>query len=154
MNYDLIVRNGHVIDGTGLPRRRIDVGLKGGRIARLGRLQDATAREEVDAAGLIVAPGIVDAHTHYDPQITFDPYATMSCFHGVTTVLGGNCGFSAAPVKAQDRDFLKGIFARVEDMDPAALSEVAWDRFETFDEFMAFLRGKLGIKEFHYGYWN
>lgn len=145
MNYDLIVRNGYVVDGTGLPRRRIDVGVKSGRITRLGRLQDATAREEIDATGLIVAPGIVDAHTHYDPQITFDPYATMSCFHGVTTVLAGNCGFSAAPVKAQDRDFLKGIFARVEDMDPAALSEVAWDRFETFDEFMGCLQGKLGV---------
>jgi N-acyl-D-amino-acid deacylase len=145
VNYDLIVRNGYVIDGTGLPRRRVDVGVANGRIARLARLTEATASEEIDAAGMVVAPGIVDAHTHYDPQITFDPYATMSCFHGVTTVLAGNCGFSAAPVRAADRDFLKGIFARVEDMDPAALSEVAWDRFETFQEFTAFLQGKLGI---------
>ena len=95
VEYDLIVRGGYVVDGTGLPRRRIDVGIKDGKIARLARLDGATAREEIDAGGMIVAPGIVDAHTHYDPQITFDPYATMSCFHGVTTILAGNCGFSA-----------------------------------------------------------
>ena len=141
MDYDLIVRNGNVIDGTGLPRRRVDLGIRGGRIAKIGRLENASASEEIDASGLIVAPGIVDAHTHYDPQITYDPYATMSCFHGVTTVLGGNCGFSAAPVRAQDRDFIKGVFARVEDMDPSALGAVRFDRFETFGEFMEVLAG-------------
>jgi len=145
MDYDLIVRGGYVVDGTGLPRRRIDIAVKDGRIAKMARLNGATAREEIDASGMIVAPGIVDAHTHYDPQITFDPYATMSCFHGVTTVLAGNCGFSAAPVKRQDLDFLKGIFARVEDMDPIALNGVGWDRFETFEEFMDSLKGNLGI---------
>ena len=144
-DYDLIIRNGLVVDGTGLPRRRVDVGVRDGRIARLARLEDATAVEEIDAHGRIVAPGIVDAHTHYDPQITFDPYATMSCFHGVTTVLAGNCGFSAAPVKKQDQAFIKGIFARVEDMDPKALDGVRWDRFETFDEYLGSLRGQLGI---------
>jgi N-acyl-D-amino-acid deacylase len=145
VEYDLIVRNGYVVDGTGLPRRRVDVGVKDGRIVRLARLEGATAREEIDARGRIVAPGIVDAHTHYDPQITFDPYATMSCFHGVTTVLAGNCGFSAAPVRAADLPFLKGVFARVEDMDPIALEGVRWDKFETFPEFMAALKGNLGI---------
>lgn len=145
MDYDLIVRNGQVVDGTGLPRRRVDVGVKDGRIARIGRLEQATAREEIDAKGRIVAPGIVDAHTHYDPQITFDPYATMSCFHGVTTVLAGNCGFSAAPTRACDRDFMKGVFAKVEDMDPIALSGVAWEDFESFPEFMAMLKNRLGI---------
>jgi N-acyl-D-aspartate/D-glutamate deacylase len=145
VDYDLIVRNGYVVDGTGLPRRRIDVAVKDGRIARLARLNGAKARKEIDATGLIVAPGIVDAHTHYDPQITFDPYATMSCFHGVTTVLAGNCGFSAAPVRKQDVEFLKGVFAKVEDMDPIALSGVAWDRCGTFDEFLASLTGQLGI---------
>ena len=79
---------------------------------------------------MIVAPGIVDAHTHYDPQITFDPYATMSCFHGVTTVVAGNCGFSVAPCKPDDRAFLSGIFARVESMDPIALSAITWDDFD------------------------
>jgi N-acyl-D-amino-acid deacylase len=145
MDYDLIVRNGYVVDGTGLPRRRIDVGVKGGRIAKLGRLERASAKEEVDASGRIVAPGIVDAHTHYDPQITFDPYATMSCFHGVTTVLAGNCGFSVAPVRRGDNDFLAGVFASVEDMDPIALSNVAWDECESFDQFIETRTRRLGI---------
>src|SRR5438270_8793752 len=134
-----------VVDGTGLPRRRVDVGVRDGKVATLARLEAATATEEIDATGMIVAPGIVDAHTHYDPQITFDPYATMSCFHGVTTVLAGNCGFSVAPVKAADRDFLQGIFAQVENMDPIALSAITWDEFETFPEFMRSRRGKLGV---------
>src|SRR5580704_3519065 len=102
LHYDLIIRNGMVIDGSGLPRRRVDVGTKDGKVARLGRLEEARGVEEIDATGMIVAPGIVDAHTHYDPQITFDPYATNSCYHGVTTVLAGNCGFSVAPCKKDD----------------------------------------------------
>ena len=101
MHYDLIVRGGLVVDGTGLPRRRVDVGVRDGRVATMAHLDGATAAEEIDAGGMIVAPGIVDAHTHYDPQITFDPYATVSCFHGVTTVVAGNCGFSVAPCHAR-----------------------------------------------------
>jgi N-acyl-D-amino-acid deacylase len=145
VTYDLIVRNGHVVDGSGLPRRRVDIGVRDGRIAKIGRLDDADAAEVIDAKSLIVAPGIVDAHTHYDPQITYDPYATMSCFHGVTTVLAGNCGFSAAPVRRGDEAFLSDIFASVEDMDPAALGGVTWDEFETFGEFMDSRRDKLGV---------
>lgn len=143
--FDLVIRNGIVVDGTGLPRRRVDVGIKDGRVTALSHLDDAIANEEIDATGMIVAPGIVDPHTHYDPQITFDPYATMSCFHGVTTVLAGNCGFSAAPVRHGDIGFLTDIFAAVEDMDPIALSGVPWDRFETFPEYLASLRGHLGV---------
>lgn len=144
-DYDLIVRNGFVVDGTGLPRRRVDVGVRDGRVARLAHLDGCSAAQEIDADGAIVAPGIVDAHTHYDPQITFDPYATTSCFHGVTTVLGGNCGFSIAPCKPVDREFLSGIFARVENMDPIAMSAITWDEFETFGEFVASRAGKLGV---------
>ncbi len=144
-DFDLIVRNGLVVDGSGLPRRRVDVGVRAGKVARLGHLGDCRAARDIDATGMIVAPGIVDAHTHYDPQITFDPYATMSCFHGVTTVVAGNCGFSVAPCRQGDRGFLEGIFARVEDMDPIALSAVRWDRFESFADFMESLKGNLGI---------
>lgn len=144
-DYDLIVRKGMVVDGTGLPRRRVDVGVRDGRIARLAHLEHASAEHEVDADGAIVAPGIVDAHTHYDPQITFDPYATMSCFHGVTTVLAGNCGFSVAPCRPQDREFLTGIFAAVENMDPIALSAITWDEFETFADYLSSREGKLGV---------
>ena len=144
-DYDLIVRNGMVIDGTGLPRRRVDVGVRDGRVARLAHLEHATADHEIDAEGAIVAPGIVDAHTHYDPQITFDPYATMSCFHGVTTVLAGNCGFSVAPCRPEDREFLTGIFAAVENMDPIALSAITWDEFESFADYLESREGKLGV---------
>jgi N-acyl-D-aspartate/D-glutamate deacylase len=144
-SYDLIVRGGYVVDGTGLPRRRVDVGVRDGRVAALARLDGDDAREELDADGRIVAPGIVDAHTHYDPQITFDPYATMSCFHGVTTVVAGNCGFSVAPCKPEDRDFLTGIFARVENMDPIALSAITWDECVTFADFLGSRVGRLGV---------
>jgi N-acyl-D-aspartate/D-glutamate deacylase len=144
-DYDLIIRGGFVVDGSGLPRRRVDVGIRDGKVATLAHLDGATADEEIDATGMIVAPGIVDAHTHYDPQITFDPYATMSCFHGVTTVVAGNCGFSVAPVKPEDRDFLQGIFAAVENMDPIALSAITWDEFETFPEFVRSRHGRLGV---------
>jgi N-acyl-D-amino-acid deacylase len=144
-DYDLIIRNGYVVDGSGLPRRRVDVGIRDGKVAKLAHLDGKTGTQEIDAKGMIVAPGIVDAHTHYDPQITFDPYATMSCFHGVTTILAGNCGFSVAPCKKQDREFLSGIFARVEDMDPIAMSGITWDEFETFKEFLDSRKGKLGV---------
>src|SRR5580692_1010997 len=144
-DYDLIIRGGQVVDGSGLPRRRVDVGIRDGKVAKLAHLEGATAREEIDARGKIVAPGIVDVHTHYDPQITFDPYATMSCYHGVTTVVAGNCGFSVAPCRKDDTQFLKDIFASVEDMDPSALGGVRWDRFETFAEFLESLSGALGI---------
>jgi N-acyl-D-aspartate/D-glutamate deacylase len=143
--YDLIVRGGFVVDGTGLPRRRVDVGVRDGRVATLAHLDGEDAREELDADGRIVAPGIVDAHTHYDPQITFDPYATMSCFHGVTTVVAGNCGFSVAPCKPGDRDFLAGIFAQVENMDPIALSAITWDDCVTFPQFLESRAGHLGV---------
>jgi N-acyl-D-amino-acid deacylase len=143
--YDLIIRNGMVIDGSGLPRRRADVGIRDGKVARIAHLADQTATDEIDAGGLIDAPGIVDPHTHYDPQITFDPYATMSCFHGVTTILAGNCGFSVAPCRNADVEFLKGIFARVEDMSAEALGGVRWDEFETFEEFLATRHGRLGV---------
>lgn len=144
-DYDLIIRNGYMVDGSGLPRRRVDVGIRDGKVAKLAHLEGHSAAQEIDAKGMIVAPGIVDAHTHYDPQITFDPYATMSCFHGVTTVLAGNCGFSVAPCKKDDREFLTGIFARVEDMDPIAMSGITWDEFETFREFLESRKGKLGV---------
>src|SRR5919201_6359455 len=104
MSFDTIIRGGTVVDGWGLPRRRADVGIKLGVVTDIGRLSGA--RRTIDADGLVVMPGIIDAHTHYDPQLSFDPWATSSCYHGVTTVLAGNCGFSIAPTRARDRDFI------------------------------------------------
>jgi N-acyl-D-aspartate/D-glutamate deacylase len=143
--YDLIVRGGFVVDGTGLPRRRLDVAVREGRVVALARLDGEHATREIDADGLVVAPGIVDVHTHYDPQITFDPYATVSCFHGVTTVVAGNCGFSVAPCRPEDRTFLSGIFAQVENMDPVALTAVRWDDSDSFAGFLAGRAGNLGV---------
>jgi N-acyl-D-aspartate/D-glutamate deacylase len=147
--FDLVVRNGIVVDGTGLPRRRADVAVRDGRIAEVGFVAERGERE-LDAAGRVVAPGIVDPHTHYDPQLTFEPYATSSCFHGVTTVVAGNCGFSVAPLRPGDGDWLVQLFARVEGMDPAALAGIPFDGFETFPQFLAHMEGRVGINAAFY----
>ena len=125
MTWDLVVRGGVVVDGTGLARRRADVAVKSGRIAAVGHVPGVKdAQRTIDAEDMIVAPGIVDAHTHYDPQLTFDPWATSSCYHGVTTVLAGNCGFSIAPTREAARPYIKAMFAKVEGMEPVALEGV------------------------------
>ncbi|MFZ0664965.1 MAG: amidohydrolase family protein [Acidimicrobiales bacterium] len=142
--YDLAVMGGIVVDGSGLARRRGDIAVKDGRIAKIGFVDPDDAEQVIDADGLHVAPGIVDAHTHYDPQLTFEPHATSSCYHGVTTVLAGNCGFSVAPNRPDQRDFLARMFARVEGMSPVALSAVDW-AFESFPEFLESREGKLGV---------
>lgn len=154
MAYDLVITNGLVVDGTGLPRKRADVAIQGGRIVGVGRFDAAAARRVIDAKGRIVAPGIVDPHTHYDPQLTFEPFGTSSCYHGVTTVVTGNCGFSVAPTRADDRPFITQIFGRVEDMSPGSLAAIPWD-FETFPEFMTARSGHLGINAgFYVGHSN
>jgi N-acyl-D-aspartate/D-glutamate deacylase len=143
-SYDLAVVGGTLVDGSGLPRRRADVMVKAGKVAAIGFAEEGAAARTVDATGLVVAPGIVDPHTHYDPQLTFEPYATSSCFHGVTTVLAGNCGFSVAPTREADRPYITQMFARVEGMSAAALDGLPWD-FETFPEFLAARQGRLGV---------
>jgi N-acyl-D-amino-acid deacylase len=143
-SFDLIVRGGMVVDGTGTARRRVDVGVRRGRVAEIGKLPRAGAPDVIDASGLVVAPGIVDAHTHYDPQVTFDPLASMSTYHGVTTVLAGNCGFSVAPTKRTDREFVEALFAKVEQMHPSAMRAVEWD-FESFPDFLAAREGRLAV---------
>src|SRR4051794_2292039 len=147
--FDLVVRNGVGVDGPGLPRRRADVAVKDGRIAQVGFVEGAGPRE-MDVEGRVVAPGIVDPHTHYDPQLTFEPYGTSSCFHGVTTVIAGNCGFSVAPLKPGDSPWLIQLFARVEGMDASALEGIPFDGFETFPEYLAHMQGKLGINAAFY----
>ncbi len=145
MSWDLVVRGGIVVDGTGLARRRGDVAVKDGRIAAVGHVPGvADADRTLDAEGMIVAPGIIDAHTHYDPQLTFDPWATSSCYHGVTTVLAGNCGFSIAPTREAARPYIKAMFAKVEGMEPVALDGIQWD-FESFPEYLAARERRLGV---------
>ena len=133
--YDLIIRNGTVIDGTGADRFEADIGIRGGKIARVGRITE-NAANEIDAGGKLVTPGWVDVHTHYDGQATWDPVLAPSSWHGVTTVVMGNCGVGFAPVKPQDRNFLIELMEGVEDIPGAALSEgIKW-QWETFPEYL------------------
>ena len=146
---DLVIRDGLVIDGTGSARRRADVAIQGGRIAAIGSFSGAQARRTLDAGGRVVAPGFIDPHTHYDPQLLFDPFATSSCFHGVTSVVVGNCGFGIAPTHPEHREGVLQIFSRVEEMSLAVLRTIDWD-FETFPELLATREGRLGINAAYY----
>jgi N-acyl-D-amino-acid deacylase len=143
MAFDTIIKGGRVIDGSGLPVRTADVGVKGGIVTDIGRLSGA--KREINADGLVVMPGIVDAHTHYDPQLSFEPFGTSSCFHGVTSVVAGNCGYSIAPCARQDHDWLAALFAKVEGMTPSVLREgLPWD-WDSFPSFLDTLDQRLGI---------
>lgn len=136
MAHDLIIRNGTVVDGTGADAFRADVAVDGDRITSVGDLGGATATREIDAAGLVVTPGFVDLHTHLDAQIAWDPLMTSSSWHGVTTVLTGNCGVTFAPVVPEDRVFLAEMMESVEDVPrDAILGGLPWD-WETFPQYL------------------
>jgi N-acyl-D-amino-acid deacylase len=133
-----VLRGGTVIDGTGAPARRADVAIEGERIVEIG--ESLRGERHIDADGCVVAPGFVDIHTHYDAQVFWDPGLTPSCFHGVTTVVAGNCGFSIAPTRAADRTLMAHTLEKVEDMDPASLEAgIPWD-FETFPQYLDSIR--------------
>ena len=120
-SYDVVIRNGLVVDGSGLGSYRADVGVRGGRIACIGRIRDR-GTEEIDATGLAVTPGFIDGHTHMDAQVFWDHAGTNSCWHGVTTVVMGNCGFTLAPVRDDERSLVVRNLERAEDIDPTALA--------------------------------
>ena len=133
--YDLIIRNGTVIDGTGADRKIADIAISEGQIIKVGEVLER-ANNEIDANGKLVTPGWVDIHTHYDGQATWDPILAPSSWHGVTTVVMGNCGVGFAPVKPDDRDFLIELMEGVEDIPGAALSEgINW-QWESFPEYL------------------
>jgi N-acyl-D-amino-acid deacylase len=135
MQYDLIIRNGTVIDGSGMPRFRADVGIAQGRIASIGRIHDG-AKEVIDAEGHIVAPGFIDAHTHMDAQVFWDPIGTCSCWHGITSVVMGNCGFSLAPCGEKDKLLVMRNLERAEDIAPEAMEAgIKWS-WETYPEYL------------------
>jgi N-acyl-D-amino-acid deacylase len=135
----LVIKGGTVVDGTGGPGIVADVAIEGDRIVEIGA--DLHGDEQLDASGAIVAPGFIDIHTHYDAQVFWDVALTPSCFHGVTTVVAGNCGFSIAPTRPADRDLVGRTLEKVEDMDPACLAAgIPWDDFETYPEYLDTVR--------------
>jgi N-acyl-D-aspartate/D-glutamate deacylase len=135
MSYDLLIKNGTVVDGTGAARIKGDVAIKDGKIAAIGKNGDAAATV-IDAAGKVVCPGFIDPHTHYDAQITWDRVLSSSAEHGVTTVVMGNCGVGIAPCKPSDREWLADDLVTVEGMDKQVLVEgVQWD-WETFPQYL------------------
>ncbi|HEX6510942.1 MAG TPA: amidohydrolase family protein [Chloroflexota bacterium] len=144
MDYDLLIRGGRVIDGSGLPGFLGDIGLKDGKVAEIGRL-DGSAGRTIDAAGLVVSPGFVDHHTHLDAQILWDPYGSSEPENGVTTVVMGNCGLALAPVVEGVEDAIVKSFVRVEAMPrEALLAGIHWD-WHSYGDYLNSLEGKVGI---------
>ena len=135
MAYDLVIENGTVVDGSGAPGYRADVGIVEGKIAAIGEVRDK-ARQRLDAEGHVVAPGFVDGHTHMDAQVFWDPIGSCSCYHGVTSVVMGNCGFTLAPCREDEADLVFRNLERAEDIArDAMLAGIRW-RWETYPEYL------------------
>jgi N-acyl-D-aspartate/D-glutamate deacylase len=146
MSAELVIRGGTVFDGSGAPGRAADVAIADGVIREIG--PKLRAKRELDASGCAVAPGFIDVHTHYDAQVFWDPALQPSCFHGVTTVVAGNCGFTIAPTRPEHHDLIVRTLENVEDMNPATLTEgIAWE-FETFPQYLELVRRRGTVLNF------
>lgn len=143
--HEIVIRGGSVIDGTGAPAATADVAIADGRIVAVGDLAGASARREIDADGAVVCPGFVDIHTHYDAQTMWDGSASPSVLHGVTSVVGGNCGFGLAPVQPGDGEYLARMLSRVEGMPLAALEAGVPFTWTSFGEWLGHLEGRLAV---------
>ena len=141
---DVIISGGTIIDGTGRPGYTGDVGIRDGRIVAVGKINEP-ARETIDATGYVVSPGFIDVHTHYDAQVFWDPTLSPSCYHGVTTVVGGFCGFSIAPITPAAADYIKPMLARVEGMPLETLNAAVPFNWSSFGEYLAKLDGRIGL---------
>jgi N-acyl-D-amino-acid deacylase len=138
MLHDLVIRNGLVVDGTGAPGRVADVAIDNDRVVIVGDVV-GTGNREIDATGKVVTPGFVDIHTHLDAQLAWDPIGSSSCWHGVTSVVMGNCGVTFAPVKTEDIDYLAEIMESVEDIPKDSIMEgLSWE-WRSYGEYLEFL---------------
>jgi len=144
MPYDLVIKNGTVVDGSGFSRYRADVAVKDGTIVEIGKIRGA-AEQTIDAEGLFVAPGVIDTHTHYDAQPFWDRLCTSSVWHGVTSVLTGHCGLTLAPLRPEHRDEMLTTFCCVEDLPVRSLASVLRWSWETFDEYLSAIDIGLGV---------
>src|SRR5436190_16397095 len=141
---DYVIRGGTVVDGTGAPGVVADVGIRDGRIVAVGKVTEE-ASHTVDATGLVVCPGFVDPHTHYDAQLFWDPAASPSNLHGVTSIFAGNCGFTIAPIDPVDADYLRRMMAKVEGMPlPALETGVPWS-WRSFGDYLGALDGNVAL---------
>ena len=147
MPADLVIRGGTVFDGSGAPGFAADVAVEGGVIREIG--PNLRGERELDASGCAVAPGFIDIHTHYDAQVFWDPALRPSSYHGVTTVVAGNCGFTIAPTRPEHHDVIVHTLENVEDMDPATLTAgIDWD-FETFPQYLESVRRRGTRAQLH-----
>ena len=144
--HDLVIENARIVDGTGAPARSGAVAVSQGRITAVGEGAGETARERLNARGLVLAPGFIDPHTHYDAQVAWDPLLTCSSWHGITTVVMGNCGVGVAPCRPEARDILMGDLVNVEAIPLEVMRRgIGWE-WESFGEYMdALARRPLGI---------
>ena len=145
MEYDLLIKNGSVIDGTGSATKQADLGIKDGVIVSIGQVE-GDALETIDAKDLVVSPGFIDIHTHFDPQLCWDGHATPSIEHGITTVVTGNCSLSLAPIKGkEDADKIVSMFGVIEDIKKTTFDEAVPFSWQSFPEYLDHIRPKLGI---------
>ena len=143
MAYDLLLKDGRIVDGSGMPSFRGDVAVKGGKIVELGKLSGPATRT-IDAGGLVIAPGFVDNHCHYDAQVTWDPLCSFSCYHGATTVIIGNCSLALAPVRPGTEARLSEFLSYVEAIPMEVLRTIDFS-WETFPQYMDTLEQRLGV---------
>src|SRR4029077_11869125 len=143
MPYDLLIKNGRIVDGSGTPAFHGDIGVRNGKISEIGKLGGSAARV-IDAGGLVVSPGFVDNHCHYDAQVTWDPLCTFSCYHGATTVVIGNCSLALAPLRRGSEERLAEFLSYVEAIPMEVLKTVDMT-WETIAEYMATIEQRLGV---------
>ena len=144
-DFDLVIRNGSLVDGTGAEMATGDLAIADGRIAAIGQVT-GSGEKEIDAAGLAVAPGFIDIHTHFDPQLCWDGYATPSIEHGITTVVTGNCSLSLAPIRGRaGAERIVNMFGVIEDIKKKTFDEAVPFTWESFPEYLAHIRQGLGI---------